>query len=121
MLYTSKGITSAIIIELENYNVWLQGNKLFLNISKAASTLIGTRHTINEKTTKEPLRENFEISGKPIDQKPSVKYLEVHIKIGHIKVGELKVASAIAIIKYSKKRRLTYFKDAISEVCGNSI
>ena len=40
---------------------------------------IGTRRTINDKVTTEPLRANFVISGEPIEQKPSVKYLGVHI------------------------------------------
>ena len=70
--------------------------------------LIGTRHTINDKVTTEPLRANFVISGEPIEQKPSVKYLGVYIdnKLkwkDHIKAVASKVARAIAMIRYTKK------------------
>ena len=53
--------------------------KLSLNVAKTPSMLIGTRHTINDKITTEPLRANLMISGKQTEQKPSVKYLGVHI------------------------------------------
>ena len=61
--------------ELENLKVWLHGNKLSLNVAKTTSMLIGTRHSINDKIT----AANFMISGEHIEQKPSVKYLGVHI------------------------------------------
>ena len=41
--------------------------------------LIGTKHTIKDKVTTEPLEANFMISGEPIEQKSSVKYLGAHI------------------------------------------
>ena len=63
-----KDITSTMNIELENLKVWLQGNKLSLNVAKTTSMLIGTRHTIDDK-----------ISREPIEQKPSVKYLGIYI------------------------------------------
>ena len=70
--------------------------------------LIGTRHTINDKVTTEPLRENFVISGESIEQKPSVKYLGVYINNklkwkDHIKAVASKVIRAIAMIRYTKK------------------
>ena len=74
-----KDITSTMNTELENLKVWLHGNKLSLNVAKTTSMLIGTRHIINDKITTEPLRANFVISREPIEQKPSVKYLGVHI------------------------------------------
>ena len=74
-----KDITSTMNIELKNLKVWLHGNKLSLNVAKTASMLIGTRHTINDKVTTEALRANFVISGEPIEQKPSVKYLGIYI------------------------------------------
>ena len=49
-------------IESENLEVWLHGNKLCLNVAKTTSMLIGTRHTINDTVTTEPLRANFVIS-----------------------------------------------------------
>ena len=60
------------------------------------------------KVTAEPFRATFEISGESIEQKPSVKYLGVHIdnKLkwrDHIKSVALKVNRAIAIIRYYKK------------------
>ena len=72
--------------------------------------LIGTRHTINDKITAETLRANFVISGEQIKQKPSVKYLGVHIdnKLewkNHIKAVASKVTRAIAMIRHSKSIR----------------
>ena len=74
-----KEITSTMNIEQENLKVWLHGTELSLNVVKTTSMLIGSRHTINDKVTTEPLRANFVISRGPIEQKPSVKYLVVHI------------------------------------------
>ena len=103
-----KDITSTMNIELENLKVWLHANKLSLNVAKRTSMLTGTRHTINDKVTTEPLRANFVISGEPIQQKPSVKYLGVQIdnKLkwkDHIKAVALKVTRDIAMIRYTKK------------------
>ena len=95
-------------IELVNLKIWLHGNKLSLNVAKTTSMLIGTRHTINDKVTTEPLRANFVISGEPIEQKPFIKYLGVYIdnKLkwkDHIKAIASKVTQAITIIRYTKK------------------
>ena len=103
-----KDITSTMTIELENLNVWLHGNTSSLNVAKTTSMLIGTRHTINDTVTTKPLRANFAISGEPIEQKPSVKFLGVHIDIklkwkGHIKAVASKLTRAIAMIRFSKK------------------
>ena len=70
--------------------------------------LIGTRHTIHDKVATEPLRANFVISGEPIEQKPSVKYLGVHIdnKLkwkDHITAVASKMTRAIAMIRYTTK------------------
>ena len=103
-----KDITSTMSAELENLKVWLHGNKLFLNVAKTTSMLIGSRHTITDKITAETLRASFVISGEQIKQKPSVKYLGVHIdnKLkwkNHIKAVASKVTRAIAMIRHSKK------------------
>ena len=102
-----KDITSTMTIELENLKLWLHGNKLSLNVTKTTSVLIGTRHIINDRSTTEPLRANFVISGEPIEQKPSVKYLEVYIdnKLkwkDHLK-DTAKVTRYIAMIRHTKK------------------
>ena len=93
---------------MKNLKVWLHGNKLSLNVAKTTSMLIGTRHSTNDEITAEPLRANILISGKHIEQKPSVKYLGVHIdnKLkwkDHIKAVASKVTRAIAIIRHSKR------------------
>ena len=103
-----KDISSTMNAELDNLKVWLHGNKLSLNVAKTTSMLIGTRHTINDKITVETLRTNFVISGEQIKQKPSFKYLGVHIdnKLkwkNHIKAVASKVTRAIAMIRHSKK------------------
>ena len=103
-----RDITSTMNIDLENLKVWLHGNKLSLNVAKIISMLIGTRHTINDEITTEPLRANFVISGEPIEQKPFVKYLGVYINNklkwkDHIKANASKVTRAIAMIRYTKK------------------
>ena len=103
-----KDITSTMNAELENLRVWLLGNKLFLNVAKTTSMLIGTRHIINDKITAGPFRANFVTLGEPLEQKPSVKYLGVHIdnKLkwkDHIKAVASKMARAIALIRYAKK------------------
>ena len=69
--------------------------------------LIGTRHTINDKVTTEPLRANFVISGEQIEQKLSVKYLGVYIDNrlkwkDHVKAVASKV-TRIAMIRYTKQ------------------
>ena len=103
-----KDITSTMNIELENLKVWLHGNKLSLNVAKTTSMLVGIRHTINDKVTTEPLRAIFVISGEPIEQKPPVKYLGLHIDSklkwkDHIKAVASKVTRATAMIRYTKK------------------
>ena len=108
----AKDITSTMNIELENLKVWLRGNKLSLNVAKTTSMLVGTRHTINDKVTIEPLRANFVISGEPLEQKPSVKYLGVYIdnKLkwkDRIKAVASKVTRAIAMIRYTKNLSLS--------------
>ena len=70
--------------------------------------LIGTRHTINDKITTEPLGAHCVISGEPIQQKPVVKYLGVYIdnKLkwkDHIKAVASNVTRATAMIRYTKK------------------
>ena len=70
--------------------------------------LIGTRHIINDKITAEHLRTNFVILGEPIEQRPSVKHLGVHIdnKLkwkDYIKAVAWKVSRAIAMIRHAKK------------------
>ena len=99
-----KDITSTINAELENLKVWLHGNKLSLNVAKTTSMLIGfTTHTINYELTAEPLRANFMISGEQIEQKPSIKYLGVHIDNKLLKAVASKVTRAIAMIRHTKK------------------
>ena len=83
-------------------------SRLSLNVAKTTSMLIGTRHTINDKLTAKPLRANFMISGEQIEQKPSVKYLGVHIdnKLkwkDQIKAVASKVTRAISMIRHAKK------------------
>ena len=70
--------------------------------------LIGTRHIINDKTTTEPLRVNFVLSGDLIQQKPSAKYLGVHIDSKlkwkeFTKAVAVKVTRAITLIRHTKK------------------
>ena len=101
-------ITSTMNSELEHLKVWIHGTKLFLNVAKTTSMLIGARYTMNDKITAEPLRKNFVISGEPIEQKSSVKYLGVHLdnKLkwkDHIKAVASKVTRAIAVIRHTKK------------------
>ena len=103
-----KDITSTMNTELESLKIWLHGIKLSLNVAKTTSMLIGTRHIINDKITAELLRTNFVISGEPIEQNPSVKYLGVHIdnKLkwkDHMKAVASKVTRAIAVIKRTRK------------------
>ena len=74
-----KDVTCTMNTELENLKVWLHGNKLSLIKAKRTSMLIEMQHSINEKMTAEASRANFVISRKAIEQKPSVKYLGVHI------------------------------------------
>ena len=82
--------------------VWLHGNKLSLNVAKTTSILIGTRHTINDKITTEPLKANFVISGEPIEQKPFVKYLGVYIdSFVHLGLPFVDVASRTIRLKTS--------------------
>ena len=103
-----KDITSTLNADLGNLEVWLHRIKLSLNVAKPTAMLIGTRHIIHDKITAEPLRANFKISGEPIEQKPSIKYLGVYIddKLkcrGHIKAVTSKVTWAIAMIRHTKQ------------------
>ena len=68
------------------------------------------------------------ISGEQIEQKPSVKYLGVHIdnklkRKNHIKAVASKVTRAIAMIRHSRKSPppQAYAKDTISGACGTSL
>ena len=64
--------------------------------------LIGTRDTINDNLTADPLRANFMVSGEQIEQTPSIKHLGVHIDSklkwkDHIKAVASKVTGVIAM------------------------
>ena len=102
-----KDKTSTMNTELENLKVWLHGNKSALNVAQTTSMLIGTQHIINDKITTEPLRVNLVLSGDSIQQKPSAKYLGVHIDSKlkwkeFTKAAAAKVTRAITMIRRTK-------------------
>ena len=93
--------------------VWLFNLFYYCSIDVVVIKVLGKRiipHPVTEsyKITAEPLRAYFVISGERIEQKPSVKYLGVHIdnKLkwkDHIKAVASKVTRAIAMNRHSKK------------------
>ena len=84
---------------------------MIVQIVAHLSILYQKENIIYEYVIIETLRANVVISGEPIKQNPSVRYLGVHIDIklkrkDHIKAVASKVTRAIAMIRYTKKSSL---------------
>ena len=121
-----KDMANVMNYELDNVKEWLHGNKLSLNVAKTTSMLIGTRHILHDKITAEPLRANFEISGEPIEQKISVKYLGVQID-NDLKWKDPYRGSVIESDSSYRNDKIFQeihpkicIKDILSEACGTS-
>ncbi len=109
--YASKNICELNQVMNEDLNclrVWLQGNKLSLNVIKTHAMVIGSRpklKMISDEVTEQPC---FSINGTQIDTVKNTKYLGVQLDSHlvwdeHIKYTRTKVSRALGFLKYAKK------------------
>ena len=110
--YSSRSVTDltqVINTDLDSIRLWLEGNKLSLNVAKTQSMILGSglrlRSLGPNDDTASP---NFEINEDRIACKSNVKYLGVQIDSKpswneHIIVALSKISRGVRMLKYSKK------------------
>ena len=81
--YSSRSITNvtnAINLDLQNLSLWLQGNKLTLNVVNTRSIIFGTEPNLgrldSDSSTNFPF---FQISGETIESTDKIKYFWIKI------------------------------------------
>ena len=100
-------LTEALNDDLRNFCLWLQGNKLSLNVAKTQSLVISTKHkkaVLKDQTVKQVLN----ICEKPVEVAENIKYLGVHIDRSldwkkHIQEVSEKISRSLGVIKYCKR------------------
>ena len=110
--YSSRSVTDltqVINADLDSIRLWLEGNKLSLNVAKTQSMILGSgvrlRSLGRNDDTASP---DFQINEDRIAFKSNVKYLGVQIDSQlswkeHITVALSKISRGVGMLKYSKK------------------
>ena len=108
--YSSRSVTDltqVINTDLDSIRLWLEGNKLSLNVAKTQSMILGVqlRSLGQNNDTASP---DFQINEDRIAFKSNVKYLGVQIDSQlsweeHITVALSKISRGVGMLKYSKK------------------
>ena len=99
-------LNEAINNDLKQLDIWLQGNKLSLNVAKTNSMLVSTKQKHNIlKSRNEDL--NLKIRDNDLEIIQKTKYLGVQIDNSlnwkeHIKTVSTKVSRAIGFLKHAK-------------------
>ena len=94
--------------ELNDLKLWLQGNKLSLNVLKTQAMVVGSQPKIKKITDKIVDHQQFFIGGSQVENVDRTKYLgEIVDRIldweEHISNPRTKVSRAIGFLKYSRK------------------
>ena len=110
--YSSRSVTDltqVINADLDGIRLWLEGNKLSLNVAKTQSMILGSgvrlRSLGRNDDTASP---DFQINEDRIAFKSNVKYLGVQVDSQlswkeHITVALSKISGGVGMLKYSKK------------------
>ena len=94
--------------ELNDLKLWMQGNKLSLNVLKTQAMVVGSKPKIKKITDKIVDHPKFFIGGSQVENVDRAKYLGVIIDKNlnweeHISNVRTKVSRAIGFLKYSRK------------------
>ena len=101
--------TNAIHSDLQNLSLWLQGDKLTLNVAKTHSMIFGTEPNIRrldcDNSNNFPL---FQINGETIESTDKIKNLGIKIDPTlnwkeQINEAILKISRGIGMLKYTKR------------------
>ena len=94
--------------ELNDLNLWMQGNKLSLNVLETRAMDVGSQPKIKKTTDKIVDHPQFFIGGSQVENVDRTKYLGVIIDRNlkweeHISNVRTKVSRAVGLLKYSRK------------------
>ena len=110
--YSSRSVTDltqVINTDLDSIRLWLEGNKLSLNVTKTQSIILGSRVRLRSLGLNDDMASpDFQINEDRIAYKSNVKYLGVQIDSQlswkeHITVALSKISRGVGMLKYSKK------------------
>ena len=109
--YSSKSvdaINSAINDDLSNLKLWLEGNKLSLNVSKTQAMLIGSRAKLQNISNGADIRPKFIIDDEVVPMINEAKYLGIQIEKTlswkeHINIIASKISRGIGMLRYAKR------------------
>ena len=110
--YSSKSvnaISSAINDDLSNLKLWLKGNKLSLNVTKAQAMLIGSKEKPCQNIcNSDGINPNFVIDDEVVPMINEAKYLGIQInktlrRKGHINAIASKISRGIGMMRNAKR------------------
>ena len=109
--YSSKSIdaiNSAINDDLFNLKLWLEGNKLSLNVSKTQAMLIGSRAKLQNISNGDGISSKFVIDDEVVPMINEAKYLGIQIDKTlswkeHINTIASKISRGIGMLRYAKR------------------
>ena len=109
--YSSKSvddINSAINDDLSNLKLWLEGNKLSLNVTKTQAMLIGSRAKLQSISNSDVISPKFGIDDEVVPMINEAKYLGIQIDktLGwkeHINIIAAKISRGIGMLRYAKR------------------
>ena len=101
-------INSAINDDLSNLKLWLEGNKLSLNVSKTQAMLIGSGAKLRNISNGDDIRPKFVIDDEVVPMINEAKYLGIQIDKTlswkeHINIIALKISRGIGMLRYAKR------------------
>ena len=93
--------------DLKLPNVWMQDNKLSLNVAKTKPLLIGKKPRHNNLSSAD-MELSLNICGSELEVVEKIKYLRVQVDnsfdwMEHIKVVSSKVSKALRLLKYARR------------------
>ena len=109
--YSSKSddsINSAINDDLSNLKLWLEGNKLSLNVSKTQAMLIGSRAKLQNISNGADIRPKFITDDEVVLMIKEAKYLGIQIDITlswkeHINIIASKISRGVGMLRYAER------------------
>ena len=101
-------INEAINADLAALKLWLQGNKLSLNVAKTEAMIIGSRGKLKKLASSDSVKPRFNIENDDIKMAEDTKYLGVKVDQQLKWSSQLasltsKISRGIGILRYSKR------------------
>ena len=101
-------INEAINADLAALKLWLQGNKLSLNVAKTEGMIIGSRGKLKKLTSSDSVKPQFKIENVDIKMAEDTKYLGVQVDQQLKWSSQLasltsKISRGIGLLRYSKR------------------